>query len=82
MAYRSTRRRTTARSSYGRRPTARARTGPSRRRAPATRRATARRSAAPQVVKLVLETRPASAVSRPDLTGVSLVEKPKGKAKF
>lgn len=82
MAYRSSRRRAPARGSYGRRTTARARAGASRRRAPATRRAAPRRSAAPQVVKLVLETRPASAVSRPDLTGVSLVEKPKGKAKF
>lgn len=83
MAYRRTTRRSTARRStsyarsgrraHVRRSTtrARSRTGGSRRSAPRQ-----------QAIKLVIETRPASAVARPDLQGMALVEKPSKKAKL
>lgn len=82
MAYRPTSRRAPARRSYGARSAARPRARAASRRAPAARRAPARGRAQPQTIKLVLETRPSSPVSRPDLTGVSLVERPSKKAKF
>lgn len=64
------RRKSSSRKSYSR---------PSYRKAPA-RRKTATRS--PQTVKLVIEHRQASPVSRPDLQGLSLVERPSKKAKL
>lgn len=50
------------------------------RKAAPKRRSTARRG--PQTMKIVVEVAPQNPVSRPDITGMSLVEKPKGKAKL
>lgn len=82
MAYRRTTRRSTAR-----RSTSYARSGrraPARRSTTRARSRTASRRSAPrqQAIKLVIETRPASAVARPDLQGMALVEKPSKKAKL
>lgn len=45
--------------------------------------ATKRRSAPrQQTMKIVVEVAPQNPVSRPDIAGLSLVEKPKGKAKL
>jgi len=42
----------------------------------------ARSRVTPQTVRIVLETREASPVSRPELTGAQLIEKPARRAKF
>ena len=68
------RKRSTGRKSYSSRPAKRYR------KAPAKRRSTARRG--PQTMKIVVEVAPQNPVSRPDIAGLSLVEKPKGKAKL
>lgn len=85
MAYRRTSSR--SRSAGSRR--APARRAPARRSRPASRRASTRRAPArrvaarraPNTMKIVLETRESSPVSRPDLAGAR-VERPMGKAKF
>lgn len=71
MAYRK---RSTGRKSYSSRP------AKTYRKTATKRRSTARRG--PQTMKIVVEVAPQNPVSRPDLTGMSLVEKPKGKAKL
>lgn len=78
MAYsrRTPARRATRAPARTRRPVSTARRAPARRAAPRAR-------ARPQQMKLVIETRQASAVSRPDLAGMTLIESPrKGRAKL
>lgn len=71
---------------YSRKRTGRRTYSPSRSRSTRTtyRKGSTRKRAAraPQVMKLVVEVAPQNPVSRPDIAGLSLVEKPKGKAKL
>ena len=56
----------------------------SRRPSKTTYRKASKRKAAPrqQTMKIVVEVAPQNSVSRPDISHMSLVEKPKGKAKL